>query len=242
MIRSSVRPARPARPAALVLDVDGVVLHAPRALGRVAQRATDYVQRELGLTDRRYAKRVNKLLYGQHGHTLLGLRDVFGARLTNAHFAAAVYDPTTLGTLADEAARSPDVARRFQELRGVLLRATERDVPVYLFSNAPAIWTRAVCDLGKLGAYIPPDRVLSSDHDVFAGTLKPDPRVYQNLEDHIGGTGKASASIVFVDDSYVNLLPTLGRWTSIYFNPRGPAIATPALTTIKRTADIGNLL
>jgi FMN phosphatase YigB (HAD superfamily) len=235
---------------ALVLDIDGVVLHAPRALGRVAQRATEYVQRELGLTDRRYAKRVNKLLYSQHGHTLIGLRKVFGAPLTNRHFAEAVYGADTLATLAEEAATHPEIARRFQDVRGVLLRAQERDVPVYLFSNAPETWTRKVYDLGKLSGFLPASRVISSDHPVFAGSLKPDPLVYENMEDLLredrAGNGRAGDAlrVLFADDSYTNLIPTMNRqaWTNVYFNPKGPTIGTPRLTTVKRMVEVGNLI
>jgi FMN phosphatase YigB (HAD superfamily) len=241
MLSSSRRASASAPATALVLDIDGVVLHAPRALGRVAQRATEYVQRELGLTDRRYAKRVNKLLYSQHGHTLIGLRKVFGAPLTNRHFAEAVYSADTLSLLVEEAATSPEIARRFQEVRGVLLRAQERDVPVYLFSNAPETWTRTVYDLGKLSGFLPASRVLSSDHPVFAGSLKPDPIVYENLEDLLQGTQR----IVFTDDSYTNLIPTMNRpavWTNVYFNPKGPMIGTPTLTTVKRMIEVSNLI
>jgi len=246
MLSSSRRASASA--SALVLDIDGVVLHAPRALGRVAQRATEYVQRELGLTDRRYAKRVNKLLYSQHGHTLLGLRKVFGAPLTNRHFADAVYDAETLSLLATEATTSREIAARFQEVRAVLLRAQERDVPVYLFSNAPGTWTRMVYDLGNLSEFLPASRVLSSDHPVFAGSLKPDPVVYENLEDLLRedrGGGAPAPRIVFTDDSYTNLIPTMNRpvvWTNVYFNPKGPTIGTPRLTTVKRMIEVANLI
>lgn len=248
-------PSARGRAAALLLDVDGVVLHAPRALGRVAQRARDYVQRELGLTDRRYATRVNKVLYGQHGHTLLGLRDVFGARLTTRHFADAVYDAETLALLRAEENRM-DFQWRAQEARGVALRAAELDVPVFLFTNAPKRWARAVADMAKLGAAIPDARILSSDHAVFADSLKPDARVYENLADHLRDEGIAvgpsrargradGGRLVFVDDSYGNLAPTIARadlWHAVHYSPSGPAIQTPRLTTIKRLCEARNVL
>jgi FMN phosphatase YigB (HAD superfamily) len=238
------------RTAALLLDVDGVILHAPRALGRVAQRARDYVQRELGLTDHRYATRVNKLLYSEHGHTLLGLRKVFGAPLSTRHFADAVYDAETLALLRAEENRM-DFQWRVQEARGVMLRAAELGAPIFLFTNAPKSWAKIVYDAGKLSQYLPESHILASDHPLFANSLKPDPEVYKNLADHLRDQGvvspvpKAShGRLVFVDDSYGNLAPTLSdpNWRNVHYSPGGPMIQTKRLVTVKRLAEVRNVL
>lgn len=244
-IPDAAPPAR--RTAALLLDVDGVILHAPRALGRVAQRARDYVQRELGLTDHRYATRVNKLLYSQHGHTLLGLRKVFGARLASRHFAEAVYDADTLAMLrADE--NRMDFQWRAQEARGLLLRAAELGVPAFLFTNAPRAWAKIAYDAAKLAPYLPESHILSCDHPVFADSLKPDATVYQNVADHLRDQGALAGAgarrLVFVDDSYANLAPTMSSptWHNVHYNPSGPTIQTRHLTTVKRLCEVRNVL
>ena len=238
------------RTAALLLDVDGVILHAPRALGRVAQRARDYVQRELGLTDHRYATRVNKLLYSQHGHTLLGLRKVFGVPLSTRHFADAVYDAETLALLRAEENRM-DFQWRAQEARGVLLRAAELGAPVFLFTNAPKSWAKIVYDAAKLSQYLPESHILASDHPLFANSLKPDPAVYENLADHLRDQGvvppvpeATRGRLVFVDDSYANLAPVLSdpNWRSVHYSANGPTIQTQRLTTVKRLSEVRNVL
>lgn len=239
------------RPKILLLDIDGVVLQAPKALGRVAQRACDFVARDIGASDRRYATRVNRLLYTQHGHTLLGLQRLYGSRSTSADFADFVYDDDTMALLR-AAKGTPEFEGRAKQVRAALRRVQDSGVPIYLFSNAPLQWCKTVYDMTNLYYYLPEENIFYCDHPVFAGGLKPQPAVYKNIQMYLDHEHRMpDADLVFVDDSYCNLVPVLDsggggtdgtQWSPIFFNPRGPAVRGRNLTTVKDMEGITRLV
>lgn len=243
----SFHNASAARQKVLILDIDGVALKAPRALGLVSQHVCDYVQKELSIPDRRTAKRVNQLLYTQFGHTLNGMRAVFNSPRPTEHFNDQVYTAPVFEALADSVS-DPDFRQRAVEVWALIAHANKHNVPIFLFSNAPWFWCLSVYHMLRLEEHkVPEEHVLFSEHPVFARRLKPDPTVYDHLEMFLAHQyHDDDLDLLFVDDSFANLVPTLQRhnWRNFHLlsGTKAPLLKAPTVRTIRNITEVARFL
>jgi FMN phosphatase YigB (HAD superfamily) len=220
---------------AIVLDVDGVILRSPKPLAKVAQNCCTYVSHKLNMAPRE-AVRVNKVLYSEFGHTLLGLNRVYAVRATPLEFTNHVYDMDTLTELAAAHHTDPDFESHAAAARDLFQKCKEEKIPIYLFSNAPALWCIAVAymkGLHKLG--------FKEEHVIGCGDmLKPEPAIYERVESVLSNVEE----ILYVDDSLKNIVPTLGRprWRPVHFVPdysrHHPYIHSSRMRTISHLSDL----
>lgn len=246
---------------ALLLDMDGVVLHRSHpALQTVSNKAVRYVSRSLNVS-LLHAERINKMLYTEFSHTLLGLRHVYEVDRRVVDFANDVYDRHSMQQLVQGCRDHTPTKIRAAEVAGLLHRCQHAGVPAYIFSNAPSEWCLSALDelslLGDRSGMIPEERVLGSDHVVFGKRrdnrvcLKPAPLLYESVEKLLKHTARSlDVSIDFVDDSFKNLVPIIGRpgWTALHFveMPHASAdvldVRTPRLRTVFNMAEVATFV
>lgn len=246
----------------LLLDMDGVVLHPQQhALRIVANKSVRFVSAVLDLPLER-AARVNELLYREFSHTLIGLRRVYGIPQSARDFAEFVYDRDSMHRLAHGCVTDKATMQRGLEVAALLQRCRARGVPAYVFSNAPSRWCLLALDALHLlndTTGIQEDRVMGSDHAVFDADsrnsgpmmLKPREPVYDAVERFLHHAWRASdIDLVFVDDSFKNLVPVIGRpgWSALHFVERPLSsdavvgIRTPALRTVFNLVEVAAAL
>ena len=205
---------------ALLLDVDGVVFRHPATLKKVATKVVKYVSHRLSVPDLRQAESINTVMYQYFGHTFTGMKTLYDVDDTPAGFTRFVYDQDMIASLVACPTSDGDLAKASVDLKYVVRSCHKRGIDVYLFSNAPGIWCSTVLSKMRLDTIIPPDNILSCDHDVFEGGLKPDKLVYDNIWNYIAYKDRdQDLQLHFVDDTLVNLMPVLGdsRWRPIWF-------------------------
>lgn len=226
-----------------MLDVDGVVLDQPRLLNQVARKIVTYVKTAIpkGNLNMMEAAHVNEILYKSCGHTHRGLQKVYGPGVAPlSHFQDTIYDYKMIEHLWCYK-NDPTMRERGQEVLKLLDAAAAKDVPVYLFSNSPLQWCKAVVEILELG--ISQDSILCYNHPVFRDALlKPDPKLYEHVATFIQQTHreKGVSEIMFVDDSWNNLVPVMGSgvWQPIMFSPDGPNISSPRVFTVRSLLDL----
>jgi FMN phosphatase YigB (HAD superfamily) len=236
-----------ARPKVLLLDVDGVVFNHPVVLNRVASRVVKYVADELHM-NMKEAEHVNKLLYSHYGHTFLGLQKVYNIDKSHAHFSYNVYDPELISSIK-QVQYDKDIVAHSKQVQKLIAKCEEKGIPVYLFSNAPHAWCKAVSQVTGIHKYLHEDNIISSDHAVFQHNghdgLKPSRRVYDTLYRFISHSQHDDMMhMVFVDDSFQNLMPVIGdpMWQPVYYHKEGAFIRNHRLTSIHDIADVTPLI
>lgn len=211
------------KPKVLLLDMDGVVLHQPNMHRFVAMRVGAFVRRKLDpiIPNITYdkAESINRSLYTTYGHTLIGLNSVFKTNTSIAEFNSVVYDSITMDYIPNF--QDDGMMRKnANEVLQVLEECHMRNIPVYIFSNAPIRWNRAVLDM--MGLPVRTDHILGSDHAVFdrKGLLKPQIGLYHEVANLMSYRHNGNHELVFVDDSLMNLRPCMGNgtWRPVLFN------------------------
>lgn len=211
---------------AVLLDMDGVVLHQPNIQRFVGLRATSFVRHALkdalpSLTFQE-AEGINKHLYTTYGHTVTGLNRVFKTEKTITEFNQHVYDDITMNYVPSFE-KDPLVTKRAQEVRALLAKCKKHGIAAYIFSNAPSSWCSLVVQMMKLP--IDRDHIIGTDHEHFAGEqwLKPVYPLYYKVDHFL-----QAKEVLFVDDSMLNLVASLGmkNWRSVLLCPNTPPIDT----------------
>lgn len=231
----------------LLLDVDGVIVRNKTLLNTVSRKCVKYVQKKhpMQISDDE-AHRINKVLYTQYGHTLLGVNalcevypsdskiDTVRMQRNNYYdFDELVYDNDTMNMLY-HFLDSQEFMMDTVSLANMCscIHSCAYPAHICLFSNAPKKWCDAVAnkihDLYKV-KYI--DDIICSDHHVFSvdqtRIFKPHIHVYHNVHSHItsktnppGSQSQPHKNIVFIDDSIGNLLPIAQNkhWIPIHFS------------------------
>jgi FMN phosphatase YigB (HAD superfamily) len=205
------------RPKVLLLDVDGVVFRNSKALNKVSTNIVKYVATELRV-DPPAAANINKMLYKNFGHSYIGLKAVYDMVHDLDHFTRYVYTYDILSTVScsytDETVIED--SRTFREVAEVCRR---KDIDLFLFSNAPSSWCKKVVETMRLSDVISAENILSCDHPVFDGHLKPNPLLYKNVYNYLRFKKYDDVECMFIDDSMCNLVPLIGspEWRPILF-------------------------
>lgn len=215
---------------AILLDVDGVIMRHPPTLAKVSHRIDKFVAKTMGVSNVHGAK-INHRLYKTFGHTYLGLRTMYPQTGTLQNFNEFVYTDDVLQKIHDST-YNVDVIEHIIQVQRFLSMCKESNIPVYMFSNAPRIWCETVNRAYNLGEWIPDHCILSSEHDLFRGHLKPNPDIYSTLQQYLCFEYKnEEMKIVYVDDSFVNLVPIMGNsyWKPILFESQMAPFQSPKI-------------
>jgi FMN phosphatase YigB (HAD superfamily) len=230
-------------PKILLLDMDGVVFRQPHVYKFVSMRVVSYVQKKLKpiLTDinYHYAEQINTMLYTSYGHTLIGLNSIFNTNIDMNEFNRAVYDDITLNYMR-YFKYDPKVIEYSNEVRQTIHRCHEKDIPVYIFSNAPICWSNAILEATDL--VIEKNNILGPEHPLFdeGGQLKPMPRLYNGVERLLCYRHGEKSEIIFMDDSISNLRPCIHmeKWKPILLNQDMPKLNTYKISLVSNIKDL----
>lgn len=230
------------RPKTLLLDVDGVVYRNHKILGKVQKNIVKYVAKELRLSDIDEAYALNEYLYKNFGHTYVGMRCIYNIDKSLDHFVDHVYTPKLLD---DVRANIDEVMiDDSNSVRALAEECRNKDIDMYLFSNAPMRWCDALMQTMKVD--IVPDNVISCDHDVCQiGGLKPSPNVYDTLHRYLSRKNHDDVTCMFVDDNLRNLMPLLNSpmWRPIFLNNKNDTkLKSKRLMTIYGLNELQTLL
>jgi FMN phosphatase YigB (HAD superfamily) len=221
--------------------MDGVIMKNKQLLHRVAQRSTLFVARELQLRDVLEAEEINRHLYKNFGHTLLGLQKVYNKSSTVQDFSDFVYDADTMYMLENTSMKDSETCKALEQLNNIIQKGHSQgsyNFNVGILSNAPHQWCSTILNHGLVDG-IPKDFVFGCDHDIFGNNvynlLKPNAVMYQIVYDFLSNVlHDDTMKVVFIDDSFVNLIPIIRdpRWYAVHVNPMGPHIRGTNLLTI----------
>ena len=211
----------------LLLDMDGVILHQPNIHRIVSIRATSFVcntlREKIPNISFHHADTINRHLYTTYGHTLTGLNKVFHVNKTIDDFNRYVYDDITMNyvpNFQDDAL----IFKRSQNIQKLLDKCAKNKVPVYVFSNAPNHWCKLINNMMHLS--IASENIIGSDHPFFADLqlMKPMPHLYYKMDDMIKQRYKDVCETIFVDDTLINLIPSISMkyWKSVLLCPNSP--------------------
>jgi len=230
--------SRFAKSRVILFDMDGVIMKNKNILQRVAHRSTLFVARELHLRDISEAEEINKHLYKNFGHTLIGLQKVYNTKSTVQDFSNFVYNADTLSTLDTICAKDIETCKALEQLNTIIQKGHSLNFNVGIFSNAPHKWCDTILKNGIVDG-IPKDFVIGCDHDIFGNNehdlLKPNAAIYQIVYDFLANVlHDDSMKAVFVDDSFVNLVPIIRdpRWFAVHVSSNGPRVCGTNLLTI----------
>lgn len=228
---------------AVVLDVDGVILRHQPTLNKVVKRVQNYVSLTTGVPHEE-AHRINEVLYTQFGHTYIGLQKLYGHKMGLQNFNNYVYTSDIIQSISN-ATYNVDALHHLIELQEFLEFCRMSNVPVYMFSNAPDAWCYQVCTIFNLTRWIPSENIISCDHDVFQAakqpSLKPQASVYATLQNFLSHQSQdPDMRIIFVDDSFTNLIPVLDapRWKPILFGGKHKILHSAKVVQVSSFKDL----
>lgn len=231
----------------LLLDVDGVILQQKKVLHHVSNNILHYYAKELKLPLNK-ALHLNKLLYTEYGHSYRGLCKVFNFDKSIHHFNTAVYTPDVIQSVEDT---DKDTIQHihYMQLRQMVMRCKHEGVPVYLFTNAPLIWCKAVLATSGLDKFIPDENIISCDHDTMIlhkdDGFKPVDVVYNTVEHFVKSVHYLDDPLyIFVEDSFKNLTPIIGRssWYPVYLEPKMKFITEEKVSVVRNAKECKMLI
>lgn len=212
---------------AVLFDVDGVLVRNPVISAAVEKKAVSYVRSRAKLFGERQAEMVNRKLYQSYGHTHTGVKFVYGIKDTIDDYNAHVYDKETMDICTRELARS-DNQSAMQTIEALHCLK----IPVYLFTNAPYVWTDAIIE--TLGLNIDKTRCITSSSGVKMADINV--FLYKKVMEHVSRID-GPHQLVYVEDTFHNLSPImhLESWLPVLLEPEYPCL------NIGRTRVINNL-
>lgn len=215
---------------AVILDVDGVMLRHLPSMIKVSRRIDKFVAKTAGVSNS-HGSRINQHLYKTFGHTFVGLQKMYPKTITLDEFNDFVYTEDVIRSI-HHSTYNVDVIEHVIILQRFLEACKTAGTPVYMFSNAPLVWCDAVKHAYNLRKWIPESSIISCQHDVFQGFLKPNPIVYETLQQYLRFEHQNDGlQFLYVDDSFVNLVPVLDKplWKPILFEAELSPMASPKL-------------
>jgi FMN phosphatase YigB (HAD superfamily) len=231
------------KPKVLLIDLDGVILKHNASLGAVKTSAEKMVAKIFNLSvDDPRSVEINRYLYQNFGHTLIGLKKVAGMDLTIDQFNNMVYTDDLLLTVNNLLTEDPPVPTviRSIETRSLVNRCKREGIDYHVFTNSSMKWCDTVLNALNIRDVFPDHKIISSDHDVMHRDkcLKPCPKIYERIEAELF----EGADISFVDDSITNLVNAPSNWNLFHMDiDFGTPISISSVTDGKRIHRISSL-
>jgi FMN phosphatase YigB (HAD superfamily) len=217
-----------------LFDLDGVILYHPPILKKVIYNVERLVKEETGIEDKRIPG-VNRTLFRDHGHTLLGLNAVYGKDLTMDQFVERVYDRELMED-AMLIGENPDALDRARQARRLIRLLRNMGVAVGVFSNSPNEWCQIV--LESLGLLQDVSAVVGCD----TGHIKPFDESYHFARSSLTEAAFADrlSEVMFVEDTFRNLTPVIGMkdWIPVHVTSDDN---TPRCKGVHRVRDLDEL-
>ncbi len=210
----------------VLLDVDGVILRHPPTLNKIGKRIDSLVAKTVGVSEEHGAK-INQRLYKTFGHTYIGLRKMYPRIMSLDDFNQSIYTEDALMSI-QRCTYNVDVLESIIVMQRFLQTCNNAGVPVYMFSNAPRVWCEEIYNSFHIHRWIPSDHILSCDHEIFQGHLKPQPIVYDTLQQYLRFQYKNDhLRMIFVDDTFANLVPIMDKpyWKPVLFDTNVPMVS-----------------
>ena len=234
-------------PKILLLDMDGVVFRQQHVYKFVSMRVVSFVQKKLKpmIKNINYhqADNINKMLYSSYGHTIIGLNHIFNTNINMSEFNNVIYDDITLNYMK-YFKNDPKVIEYTNNVREILDHCYKKDIPVYIFSNAPICWSNAVLEASNL--VIEKNNILGPEHPLFNENeqLKPIPGLYKEVERLINYRHGKNSEIIFIDDTMCNLRPCINmkKWRPVLLSQDMPILDMEKLSVIPNITDLVDLL
>jgi FMN phosphatase YigB (HAD superfamily) len=138
-----------------------------------------------------------------------------------------------------------DVIAQGESLRVLSETCRRHNVDMYLFSNAPYTWCSEIMRYMHADRHVPPENIITSDHEVFNHSLKPDRSVYLNMFNYLYFKKYEELRCMMVDDSFTNLMPLIGdaNWEPVLFSSdKHLHLKTNAVHTLHDLRDIAHML
>jgi FMN phosphatase YigB (HAD superfamily) len=228
--RLSKRLSLSHRRAAVLLDFDGVVLKSKVIDRVIVDRCVDFVAKMTGCSAAR-ARTINRNAYASAGHTALGLHALgYGNGSLQCmldEFNEHVYDGIRPADLVRKA-----TDEEFDAVGMIALAAScnMRDVPVFIFSNAPQQWVRGIT--GAFGFDL--DAWNVGVLSACRSQVKPSIQAYAAAEKELSRALQTPATcvrVIFVDDKMTNVLPPvesshalLAEWVCVHYDCVGQLV------------------
>jgi len=214
----------------LLLDMDGVLCKNPLRAKYVQTKIESFVKYKIDKTmPPKKADRINKILYKEFGHSLIGLQKLYDSNISLQEFCNYVYDDATI--------RDNMNHEENQRIHKLIDHCESLNIPIYIFSNAPENW----CKMVLSNPYV---ETIGCDHSIYSFypaseiCLKPNYITYMRLAQYINHRDtRKKNKFLFVDDTFRNLTPMMHdkNWQLIWMNNEPESsqnIYSPALTTI----------
>jgi FMN phosphatase YigB (HAD superfamily) len=226
----------------LLLDMDGVILRHPPAFKMLGKRVSHFVRRKVNpfMTEEK-AEKINHILYKEFGHTVLGLQKVYDSNISVREFCDMVYDKHFLEYIRN-LNKEDDFMNYTVDTQQMMEYATEKGVPIFIFSNANQKWCQAVLDAMDIGD-IPPNHIIGCDSEAYQNMkdmcLKPLPITYTKAIQHVYRVlgEKEEKQMIYVDDQMQNLAPIMHNkfWKPVWLNAdeSKPSLHTKNISTIQ---------
>ena len=188
-----------------LVDFDGVIIKNKVVNEQVKNRVVGYVQKVSQCINLESSDKLNAYLYKKHGHTLIGLQQVYGKTAGSLNdFNDYVY-----GNSYIERDVYYQLKTEIQQWNKFCLKMQSAGIPVYIFSNAPKEWCLQFIEDNNINGFVW-DIVDKNDCEY----LKPQRTVYKELNDWFGD----DTSIYFVDDRPANFQIDTVNWNKILMN------------------------
>lgn len=214
----------------VLLDVDGVIFRHPATFAKVHHRIEQFVSKKTRGTIED-AKKRNQFMYKHFGHTHIGLQKLYQSNLSLKDFNDFVYNEDILKSVY-QATYNIDVLHDLVQLQSFLRSCAFRNIPVYMFSNAPRVWCKTIQSALHIAEWIPSDRIITCDHEVFQNKkqlLKPQRDVYDTMQNYLRHEYRHdNVELIFVDDSMSNLIPVIDSpvWRPVLFGENTPMMTS----------------
>jgi hypothetical protein len=135
------------------------------------------------------------------------------------------------------------------QLRQMVLRCKCEGLPVYLFTNAPLVWCKAVLAASGLDKFIPEENIISCDHDAMLchddDGFKPVDIVYKTVQHYVKSVHYLDDPLyIFVEDSFKNLVPIIGdsSWFPVHLDPKMNLTTADNVAVVKNSRECKMLI
>lgn len=175
----------------VLLDFDGVLLRSKKASNMVAKRCASFVGSKMNIASIDKSTNVNRYLYTNFGHTLLGLK-ALGYECSLQEFNDYVYGDIDYNELCEDIIRH----EAFDNLG--LQNLLDQSENVYIFSNAPHSWIYNI-----MKSCCPNTLMKNTKYIDTHNCLKTSRYLYHEICTRLSRND--SDKLFFIDDSLKNL-------------------------------------
>jgi len=204
-----------------VFDMDGVILQNRSLAKEVATRSAMFVKDRINRhMPYEKANKINKVLYTNFGHTVIGLNKVYDSNITLNDFNEYVYDYNFTANMLSYN-REPDFFENNIKVRSLFKLLDDKGIPTYIFSNSPYRWCKNSLEIIGVNNFNV-NNIIGCDntkhkYDKDIQVLKPFSCGYETIN---GLFDDENIEIIFIDDQIQNLRPVINAplWKPVLFN------------------------